>query len=164
MLAWEDSKNRVRFNIRIILQSFKKALPVEIESELVACFKTPDVLERAKLLHSKCIEIMADMYQYAVDNNLPFTVTAAVSTYAEDLALNRVSATHRERRAFDISDHGWSSQNIQDFCEHFNFKYADIAAISNETGKPLLVYHHDNGHGYHFHVQIHKRYAFEMHS
>lgn len=136
----------------------------ETLAEIGAAFKSPEILERAKMLHSKCVEVMADMYQWAVDNNLPFTVTDTVSTYAEDLILQRQTATHRERRAFDLSDHGWSSQNIKDFCEHFNFKYWDIAAVSNETGKPLLVYHHDAGHGYHFHVQIHKRYAFETHS
>jgi len=127
-------------------------------------FKTPDVQERAKLLHSRCIDIMADMYQWAVDNSLSFTITATVSNWLEDRVLGRVSSSHRERRAFDLSIHGWTDENIREFTNHFNFKYYDEAAISGETGKPTLVLCHDNGHGRHIHVQIHKRYAFTTHS
>lgn len=123
-------------------------------------FKTLDVGQRARLLHPLLIDIMADMYQWAVDNSLPFEVTATVSTAAEDAALNRVSDAHLERRAFDLSIQGWTEDKIKEFTDHFNFKYADVAAIGGTSGRPVLVLYHNSGHGNHIHVQIHKRYAF----
>ncbi len=123
-------------------------------------FKTFAVKERAKLLHPMVIDVMVDMYQWCEDNNLPFEITETVTTLQEDLKLKRISASHRERRAFDLSSHGWRMEHITDFCRHYNTKYEDIAAIGKESLKPVLVQHHDNGNGPHFHVQIHSRFSF----
>lgn len=132
-------------------------------------FKTASVADRAQLLPDFFIDIMADMYAWCTDKKMPFMVTDTVSTYEEDMKLKRISTSHRERRAFDLSVHGWSELNIKDFIEHFNFKYFDLAAIPLEEAKgnhmvPTLVVDETNrvDRAPHLHVQIHKRYAFKF--
>ena len=127
-------------------------------------FKTPQAATRAKMLVPKLIDIMAEMYSWAVERNLPFVVTETVTTEKEDLALKRTSTSHRERRAFDLSTSGWSFDQCREFVEHFNFKHADVAAIAAATGKPTLVVFGDSRHLDHFHVQIHQRFKFILHS
>lgn len=133
-------------------------------------FKNDLVAERSKLLNPLCIDIMTDMYLFCVEHNLPFIVTETVTTAEEDAALKRVSKSHFERRAFDISVDKWQKENGDLFIEHFNFKYEDVAAISLNSGKPCLVVDERkprvDASGKtvrfaHLHVQIHKRFAFK---
>lgn len=127
-------------------------------------FKTPLIAERSQLLNPLCIDIMTDMYLWCLDQNLPFLVTETVTTEEEDSKLQRVSKSHFERRAFDISVKNWTKENGDLFLDHFNFKYQDVAAISKTNGKPTLVVDERDPKNTlrspHFHVQIHKRFAF----
>lgn len=132
-------------------------------------FKTPKVGDRSKLLNPLCIDIMTDMYLWCLDQGLPFLVTETVTTEEEDSALQRVSRSHFERRAFDISVRDWAQTDGDLFIEHFNFKYQDVAAVSKASGKPTLVVDEraqkTDASGKvlrspHLHVQIHKRFAF----
>jgi hypothetical protein len=111
------------------------------------------------MLHPLLVDVMADMYTWAVDNELPFVITETVTTAQEDAKLGRTSASHRECRAFDLSSRDWKHDQIVEFVKHFNFKYSDIAAISKFAPVATLVVYHDSGHGPHFHVQIHAKYA-----
>ncbi len=92
------------------------------------------------------------MYQWTVQNNCPFIITEAKTTKAEDDLLKRVSKTHQEGRAIDISYHGWTKENADKFIAYFSHKYASVAAITS-SGPKLIVFH-DAGSGNHFHVQI----------
>lgn len=122
-------------------------------------FKGAKPASRCLYLHPLCFMLMGEMAHWATVNNQPFVVTETYSTQLEDFYLKRVSASHREGRAFDISSHDWDQKKTVEFVEFFNNKYRDIAAISGETNQPELVVYHDAGNGYHFHVQINKQYA-----
>ena len=90
---------------------------------------------------------------------MPCVVTDAVTTIEEDQALKRVSSTHREARAFDISSRGWSDLQKNAFMQEFSHKYAGLGALSAKDGQPKLVYLHDAGTGEHFHFQVARKYA-----
>ena len=40
--------------------------------------------------------------------------------------------------------------------DHFNLKYKHLGATGAKSGEPVLIVHHDSGHGAHFHVQMNK--------
>jgi hypothetical protein len=95
---------------------------------------------------------------YASVRGLPVSITETVTTPEEDQKLKRVSKSHAEGRAFDLSTRGWDEQDIALFMKNFNQKYAAVAAIGG-SGKPTLIVRHDTGHGDHFHFQINAKYA-----
>lgn len=107
--------------------------------------------------------ILIDMYWYCMARNMDFLVTDTVSTIEEDLEINRRHSTHREGRAFDISvrGDGWGKKNRKEFCNHFNHKYRDHAAISSSTLKPTLCVDHV-GTAPHIHVQASRQYALKI--
>lgn len=119
-------------------------------------FKTEEIKKRFESVNPILKSIAQDMYEWCVICDAPFMITASLSTEDEDKKLNRVSSTHREGRAFDLSCFGWDKDRILVFKTMFSEKYKDVAAISPSTNKPTLIIHHDNGNGMHFHVQIRK--------
>ena len=122
-------------------------------------FKTDKIKDRCRYLHGELILILNDMAMWCEEDGLPFVITDSVSTLEEDKKLNRVSTTHRTRRAVDISTRKWPNQLILEFQEYFSEKYKYKAAVSNKTKRPELIIRHDSGHGDHFHVQISARFA-----
>jgi hypothetical protein len=83
-------------------------------------------------------------------------ITATLSTLAEDQALNRVSSSHREGRAFDVAIRTWSPTVLRSFIEFFNAKYSDLGAVSKTDGIRRFIVHKNHGTGPHLHVQVGK--------
>lgn len=121
-------------------------------------FKDKKDMELFFQLHPLVMLVLVDMYSYCYDNKMPFTLTDTVSTIEEDRELNRVSSSHRTKRAADIRTNQWNHLELKDFVNYFSNKYKKIAAISG-SGKPELIVVHDSGNGMHAHIQIHSRYS-----
>lgn len=121
-------------------------------------FKTKLIADRAKYLHPITLDILTDAVQWATGHGLPASITETVTTAAEDQKLKRVSRSHAQGRAFDLSTRGWDKDSIALFIKEFSAKYSDVAATGG-SGKPALIVHHDAGHGDHFHVQISAKYS-----
>ena len=98
------------------------------------------------------------MNAYCDRYGIPFVITATVSTLEEDKALGRKSRTHREARAFDLRSTVFTEIEREEFMKHFEHKYQTAAAITS-NGKRSLIVHHNSGHGDHFHIQIHSKFA-----
>ena len=113
------------------------------------------------MLHPILQKILASMALYCHTHSMPFVITSTVSTLEEDQRINRVSSTHREARAADISVRGWDAFESADFVKLFNKEYGKYGAISKATGKSKLVYMHV-GTAPHLHIQIHKKYKVDM--
>lgn len=116
-------------------------------------FKDPGLVDRFVETHPKLKEIAYDMCKWCTEQNLPFLITAAKSTDLEDRQLKRISKTHQEGRAFDMSRRGWTQAHLDEFTAHFTAKYEEYAA-QNFAGFPALIVHHDAGSGDHLHIQI----------
>lgn len=123
-----------------------------------SAFKTPLVRERSLSLHPIAWMILAEAVVWASARSLPVSITETVTTYEEDARLNRISVSHSEGRAFDMSTRGWDEESIALFMKNFETKYGAVAAIGR-SGKPSLIVRHDTGSGDHFHVQINSKYA-----
>lgn len=109
-------------------------------------------------LHPIALLLLFDMNWWAQERGLPFLVTDTVTTKEEDIFLGRQSDTHRTGRAFDISIHGWSTDDIDEFMYHFKEKYEEYAAV-NKHGDTVLIPPINHGTAPHFHVQIHAKYT-----
>ena len=129
---------------------------------LLEIFKHKKDHTRYLYLHPVILMIMFDAQNWALDNNLDFKVTSTVTTAEEDRKLSRVSSSHRQGRAFDLSCKGWSVEQINNFRTYFSRKYSSYAALSKSSHQPNLVVYHNSGHGHHFHVQINSRYSKEL--
>lgn len=88
---------------------------------------------------------------------IKLTLTATVSTRAEDKLLGRVSDTHRTRRAWDIRVNDLPDYLIADLCSVFRKKYGKYGAVANNQAQ-LIVYK-PHGTGPHLHCQLSRKYA-----
>ena len=121
-------------------------------------FKTPEVQNRFSDLCAMAQTIATEMDVYAKEKyNVGLTITATVSTAEEDKELNRVSDTHRTRRAFDIRTGDLPSELVDELCAVFSKKYGRYGAVN--TAIPQLIIHKPHGSGPHLHVQLSRKYA-----
>lgn len=130
-----------------------------VSVEKPSWFKTPKIAERERFLHPFARQLLDEMRTWCLQHHIPFLVTETVTTAEEDNALDRVSASHRECRAFDLSVRGWSALAVESFRTHFTAKYGSLGAIGKESGEPRLLVYHNTGRGLHFHVQLNRSYA-----
>lgn len=120
-------------------------------------FKTPEAKERFKDLHPQAQKIATEMDEWSVKNfEQELTLTTTCSTKAEDKLLNRVSDTHRTRRAWDIRTKDLSEDHIAKLCSHFRKLYNKYGAVANNAAQ-LIVYK-PHGSGPHLHCQLNRNY------
>ena len=106
-------------------------------------------LEDMMMLDPRLIGMFSHFLIYALDLGLPVNVTSMI-----DEANGRVSRSHKEGRAIDISAKGWTHEQAKQAETLFKRWYRPIGAISSKTGKPNAVYYHNAGSGWHFHLQV----------
>jgi len=121
-------------------------------------FKYEKDITRSWLMHPRCLLILTSMYVYCQNKQLPFVVTATVTTEEEDKKIGRKSDTHRTGRAFDISVQGWQPMDVDLFIMKFTSEFGGYGAV-NESGKPVLIPDVNHGTAPHIHVQLHRRFA-----
>lgn len=122
-------------------------------------FKDEDDYRRLEDMHYLIAIIMFEMAAWCNKREIPFVVTDTISTAQEDTLLERVSPSHRERRAFDLRSRVFTKTQAKEFEKYFNKKYKEDASISYRDFKPRLVVLHGEGEDEHFHVAINSRYA-----
>lgn len=120
-------------------------------------FKDNNEAHLIGLLNPWLLLVVADMSLWCEVHKMPFVITRGVDA---EIPTVSTSDTHSTGRAVDVSVRGWTTDLIDEFSMDFNKKYEWIGAISEKTGKPLLVYPHkaktkDNKEGeLHFHIQV----------
>lgn len=85
------------------------------------------------------------------------TLTATVSTSAEDKLLGRTSDTHRTRRAWDIRTSNLEDNEIEELIEYTTSRYGRFGAIASAT--PQIIVYKPHGTGPHLHCQLNRKYA-----
>ena len=121
-------------------------------------FKTPEVEERFQDMHPLAQKIATEMDEWSVKNfEKELTLTTTCSSKAEDKLLNRVSDTHRTRRAWDIRTKDLSDDHIAKMCAYFRLLYNKYGAkVENQA--QLIVYR-PHGSGPHLHCQLNRTYS-----
>jgi hypothetical protein len=123
-------------------------------------FAKADTRDRLLNLSPAAMLVLADVLLWCSEKGLNPIVSGAASTLFEDQVLKRVSATHREGRAFDISARGLTKENIDEIIRVFSAKYRYLAALGKD-GQPKLCYFHNAGQGDHIHFQVSKRFKID---
>lgn len=112
-------------------------------------FKHERLKDEISRLQPACLILLSGASAYCASYDLPFIITSIL----EEKDVKRVSTTHEDGRAFDISVQGWSADNIVNFVKFMNHNFKSIAAISSQTGNRVAVLYHDSGYGVHVHCQ-----------
>lgn len=120
-------------------------------------FKDDIVKDRFHDMHPKAQELAAEMDAWSVKHHgQELTLTATVSTIEEDKELQRVSDTHRTRRAFDIRVKDLSEQHIAELCAEFRKTWSKYGALVK--GVRTLIVYRPHGTGVHLHVQLDRKF------
>jgi len=92
-------------------------------------------------------------YMYARQHGLPFLLTS-ITTDGENI--QRVSNTHKERRAADVSTRGWSVLHCNRLTHHLNRMFGIMWGTRRvgSTKAPTVCVYGDDNHLDHFHFQV----------
>lgn len=121
-------------------------------------FKTPEVEARFKDMHELAQRIAEEMDEYSRKTfGIELTLTATVSTASEDKVLERLSDTHRTRRAFDVRTYNLPDEVVAELIGVFTKKYGKYGAVVSAL--PKLIVNKKHGTGDHLHVQLNRKYA-----
>jgi hypothetical protein len=124
-------------------------------------YAKPEIKDRIFLLCPEALMILCDFIVWCKQKQINPIISDAVSSLKEDETLSRVSSTHREGRAFDVSCRNFTKDQIDECVRVFSFKYRNIAAIS-AMGDAKLVYVHDAGTGSHMHFQVARKFKMPL--
>lgn len=124
-------------------------------------FKHQKDIERFNDLFDLLKDISNDAAKWCEAKGLKYTLTATWTTTDEDRLDNRIYPSHREFRAIDVSVLHWSSKDITEFKKYLTEKFGHHGAISSKSGLRNLVVYHNSGSGFHFHIQIDRKYFLE---
>lgn len=118
-------------------------------------FSTISVQENFSKMLPRTRELAMEMDKWAQDTfKIELTLTETATTKQQDDLLKRVSATHREGRAFDVRVRGLPDALIAQLCAFFRKKYKNLGAVSLSTRSRELIVYKPHGTGAHLHVQI----------
>lgn len=107
-------------------------------------------IEDLMYMNPYLLKMLTSLALYCSEHQLPCVVTSIM-----DDAEGRVSKTHEQGRAFDVSVRDWPELHIHRVVHQFNQKYKDVGAISSKDGKSRpVVYHKVDGNAFHFHFQV----------
>ena len=98
--------------------------------------------------------IFSALCVYAKQNCLPVLITSIKTDTVND----RVSASHKENRAIDVSARGWTRFQCKFIEDKLNKMFVKEGAVSAISGKPVACVYHNTNSGLHFHLQAKKGY------
>lgn len=109
-------------------------------------------------LHPYLLKILAWAEMWCFKNSVLLVLT---STTDDSVSLNRVSDTHQEGRAVDVSlmaMYGWTDELRDTFEHEISMRFSNIGATGKESHTPVPILRHNNGNGDHFHIQVRPDY------
>ena len=106
-------------------------------------------IQDLEVIHYNLLFLFAIFYQYATYHDLPVKVTSIMEHVD-----GRLTKTHAQGRAIDLSLKGWTEEHIKDVSDILNTHCKDIAAISASDGVPRAVVVHGKDENRHFHLQV----------
>lgn len=129
------------------------------ESKRFFTCKYKDEIHELMVIHPYALIVFAGLVSYCFDRKYPAPILTSIArTKEEELAAGAESDSHLTLRAFDISSHPYTLEQIQDICDYMNKEFAMYAAVTRSGKRSLAVYHAVPGGEMHFHYQIHGRF------
>jgi len=122
-------------------------------------FKCQDNLEEIMSVSPWLLMVLADCILWAEKEGLTITVTSLLRESDDGIS---ESTTHQEGRAMDLSVKGWNEGQIRRLSEFLNRKYASLIGTAKTGALPRVCYYHNNGNGWHFHLQVRRSIATDI--
>jgi len=123
-------------------------------------FKDDVIAARFTDMNKLAQQIAVEMDKWSQENHgIELTITATVSSLEEDKELNRISDTHRTRRAWDIRTMDLPEAFIAELIAHTNKKYGKYGAVASAL--PKLIVYKPHGTAPHLHCQLNRKYALQ---
>lgn len=98
--------------------------------------------------------IFSALCVYAKQNCLPILITSIKS----DIVTGRVSTSHADYRAIDVSARGWARHQCKFIEDKLNATFVNEGAIGASSGLVRACVYHNASSGFHFHLQSRKDY------
>ena len=123
-------------------------------------FKDGETAKEFDSIESTLRMILNDMARYCSLSGYDFIITDLLSSVFDDARLRRVSTTHQDGRAADVSVRGWPEGFVNKFISNFDYTHGHFGAISKKDGQQRLIVRHNvkrpdgSMGGDHLHVQI----------
>lgn len=126
-------------------------------------FTNPKARENWSKMLPRTQELANEMAQWLYENfSTYFYITETATTKEQDNALQRVSSTHRDGRAFDVriidpisGKRVLTEDTIAKFCSHFRKLHPQLGAVSATASRQReLIVYKPHGSGPHLHIQI----------
>lgn len=123
-------------------------------------FKDGQTASEFDQIDSRLIAILNDMGRVCDLSGFKLVVSDLLSSSFDDARLGRVSTTHADGRAADISLKGWTEEFIKKFMVTFENRYGHLGAYSKSDGAQRLLVRHNHRDpsgkllGDHLHVQV----------
>lgn len=123
--------------------------------------KNPQEIEELKYIHPYLLLVLADTIRFCYDSKLPTPViTCLCRTEEEEAQVGAESTSHLTRRALDLRSSVYTKSQIETICNYLNQTWGKKYGAINTQGQiRLAIYHRVEGGAYHFHAQIHARFA-----
>ena len=122
--------------------------------------KYPDEINELMVIHPYALIVFAGLVAYCHDRGYPAPIITSIARTAEENAKEGAeSDSHCTLRAFDISSHPYTLDQIKDIKDYMNREFEQYAAYNKRGHRVLCVYHAVPGGAFHFHMQINRRWA-----
>lgn len=116
-------------------------------------FKDGQTASEFASINPTLINILNDMGRFCELQGRKFVITDLLSSAHDDALLGRVSTSHQDGRAADVSIKGWTEEFITQFKSRFEHLYNHYGAISKKDKKQRLIVDHV-GTARHLHIQV----------
>lgn len=117
-------------------------------------FNIEDEMEEIQYLSPWILVMLADAIIWSRDRGLRVVVTSMLREANDGIS---VSETHQTGRAIDLAVRSWPKKEIEALAKYLNDKYASKLGTSPVGKPPVACLYHNNGNGWHFHLQV-RRY------
>lgn len=124
-----------------------------------AC-KQAEEIHELTVLHPYALVVFAWLVQYCFEQGLPIpTLTSIARTPEEEAKEGAESDAHSTCRAFDVSSLPYHKRDIDEIIRVATKLFGKWGAINKEGQVRLVVYHKVTNGQWHFHFQIHRKFA-----
>jgi hypothetical protein len=114
-------------------------------------FLSQDHIDELEMVSPWLLVILGAVILWALPRNLAVVITSIMREINDGIS---ESTTHQEGRAIDLSVKGWSDKDIHALADYLNLTFSAIGAISKKDGISRVCIYHNNGNGWHFHIQV----------
>lgn len=116
----------------------------------VKCKQTDGVkFSDFQYMRPRLMLVLSYISEYCKNNGMPLMITSLFTDYAGE----RVSKSHEDGRAFDMSIKNWPEREIDKFKKHMK-QFNKYGAYSRSDFKQRLVVDHGKGDNRHLHIQV----------